>query len=241
VVFAGLGGLLAWGLLLAFHPIFKSTGVMPEAPPAEVAKAEAAQQTATLYNAILVLGWSGALIAGAMAVGEGWARRSCKMACWGFVGCALAGAFFGGVAGWIGHAVYQYARPPGQAAIDLEGTVVVQMTMLAVLGGGIGLTLGSLTGQAGTTVTRLLGGVLAGVFAGMLCPVGTAYLMPVVQTEHIVPEAAGGALLWLGLTGFLLGLIIPGMKMRRTQEAAAAPEPPVTDSALADEAESAGG
>ncbi len=236
VALAAVGSLLAWCLLLAFHPIFVPPNKLIVAEPslAQEAELKAASETATLYNAIVVLGWSGALIAGAMAAGEGWARRSWKTAAWGGLGCALAGAVFGGLAGWIGHSVYQYARPPGEMMIDLEGTVVVQMTMLGALGGGIGLSLGSLTGHAGTTFTRLLGGVLAGVFAGMLYPVGAAYLMPTVQTEHIVPYGGANSLLWLGLTGALLGLIVPGMKMRRTRTAPASPEP-VTESAETEE------
>jgi MFS family permease len=161
-----------------------------------------------------------------MAIGEGLARRSGKTVVLGFIGCALAGAVFGVLAGWAGQSVHQYAKLPNQPTIDLEGTVVVQMTMLAVLCGGIGLALGTLTARAGSAFTHLLGGVLAGVFAGMVYPIAAAYLLPTAQTEHVIPRGTGATLLWFGLTAVLLGLVVPEMKLRRTRpKAPTAPEP----------------
>lgn len=212
-----VGSLFAWALIELFHPVFKVPSELMVERPSQQQEAllAAAEFTTGLYNAALALGVAGAILAGALAMGEGWARRSWKMAIAGFLGCALAGAFFGGLAGWVGHSVFQFAKLPGALAIDLEGTVVVQMTMLAVLGAGIGLVLGSLTGEAGGLFTRVLAGALAGVLAGLVCPFATANLLPAANTENIVPQGKFAALLWLGLTGVLLGLIIPGMKLRR--------------------------
>ncbi len=215
--FAVLAVLIGWALLEAFHPVFAvSPEFISDNPSAEqsLALAEAEVQV-SLYNSVLVLACAGALLAGLLAVGEGLARRSMTMMIAGFIGCALAGAALGGLAGWVGHSVYQSAKLPGQATIDLAGTMVVQMTMLAALGAGVGLTLGSLAGEAGSLCTRIIAGALAGVLAGLVGPFATANLLPAAQTEQVVPRGDFAALLWLGTTGLLLGLIVPGMKLRR--------------------------
>jgi hypothetical protein len=219
VAFGLVGGLVAWGLFQALYPIFTIPAELADIEmPNSKQSAELliAEQEASLFNAVLILGWTGALLAGAMAAGEAWARRSWRMALAGVVGCALAGALSGGVAGWVGHTVYYWLLIPFEGTTSLRGTVVVQMTMLAVLGGGIGLAMGSLTGCARGAWTRLLAGVLAGVFAGMIYPTATAYLFPATHTDYIIPRDDTGALLWLMTTAVLLGFIIPEMKLRRT-------------------------
>ena len=218
ITFAVAGGLAAWGLFLAVYPIFSVPSELAdlEMPNSQqTAELRAAELKAGLSNSLVVLGWIGALLAGAMAVGEAWARRSWRTALAGFPGCALAGALFGAAAGAVGHCVYQLLLIPFEGTTDLGGTVVVQMTMLAVLGGGIGLALGSLTGFARATWTRLLAGVLAGIFAGMVYPVVTAYFIPAVHTDYVIPRDGTGAFIWLMTTAVCLGLIIPEMKMRR--------------------------
>lgn len=236
-IFAAFGALLAWGLLIALYPVFEvpSELFVDQPNAAQAAALQAAQDKISLRNSVFVLGLFGALLAGAMAVGEGWARRSGKMALAGFLGCGLAGALFGGFAAWAGESVCHYARLPGQPTIDLEGTVVVQMTMFAVLGGGVGLALGCLTRHVGSTFSRLLGGVLAGVFAGMVYPIAAAYLLPTAQTEQIIPRGNAATLLWFGTAAIFLGLVVPEMKIRRTPaKAKPEPEPSATSPTAAD-------
>ncbi|NLY02314.1 MAG: hypothetical protein GXY83_40020 [Rhodopirellula sp.] len=231
--FAVVAIFIAWGLLEAFHPVFDVPPELMADNPSLQQSAElaAAELQVNLYNSVLVLGIFAALLAGAMALGEGWARGSWKIAIAGGIGCLLAGAVFGGLAGWVGHNVYQFAKMPGEMTIDLAGSVVVQMTMLAALGAGVGLALGSLAGEAGTIFTRITAGALAGMLAGLLSPFATANLLPAAQTEHLIPRGDAAVLLWLGITGVLLGLIVPGMKIRRKKPAAA---PAVDNLAIAD-------
>ncbi len=228
ITFAVAGALTAWGLFLALYPIFSVPSELAdlEMPNSQqTAELRAAELKAGLSNSLVVLSWIGALLAGAMAVGEAWARRSWRTALAGCLGCAMAGALFGAVAGGIGHCVYHLLLIPFEGTTDLGGTVVVQMTMLAVLGGGIGLALGSLAGFARGTWTRLLAGVLAGIFAGMVYPVVTAYSIPAVHTDYVIPRDGTGAFIWLVITAVCLGLIIPEMKMRRVRKPSLAQDP----------------
>ena len=237
VIFAAIGGLLSWGLLLALYPVFDipSELLTGEASATQVTDLASAEQEVSLYNSVVVLGWFGALLAGSMAVGEGWARRSWKMALAGLLGCGLAGAWFGGLAGWTGESVSQYAKLPGELVIDMEGAVVVQMTMFAVLGGGVGLVLGCLTRRASSTFTHLLGGVLAGMFAGMVYPIAAAYVVPTAQTDRIIPQGNAATLLWFAVVSICLGLIVPEMKLRRTPKTAPSPPEPSATAASAPE------
>ncbi len=222
VTFALAGACLAWGLLLTLPPVFSvpPTEFGPfEQPTAEqAARLREGAARASLGNAVLALAWTGALLAGFMAVGEGVARRSARAALLGLAGCALIGALFGSLAGWAGHSVSQLIRTSPQLVSNLPRIVVVQMTIWAVLGGGVGLALGCLTGCARNGFVLLLGGVLAGAFAGMIYPITAAYLMPTFQTEQMIPQAGAGALLWLGTAAFFLGVVLPEMKTRRIRQ-----------------------
>lgn len=219
VTFALIGGLAAWGLFQVYYPVFTVPAELAniEMPNSrQAAEIRAAEIKAGLLNALLVLGCIGGLVAGTMAIGEAFARRSWRIALVGVVGCAVAGALFGSAAGFVGHSVYHLLLIPFEGATDLQRTVVVQIAMLAVLGGGIGLTLGSLTGFARGAWTRLLGGVLAGIFAGMVYPFVTGYFVPAAHIGYVVPRDSTGALLWLVIIAVFIGVIVPEMTLRRT-------------------------
>ena len=222
ITFALAGSLLAWWLIQTLHPVFAVpdelamllAGYDPLTPE-QFAEWEAARLEVSLYNSLLVLGWSGALLAGALALGEGWARRSWKMALGGCLICTLVGPVFGCLAGWTGHSVYQDLRLQNPQAIGLKGATMVQMAMMAALGAGVGLATGSLTRRISGTLSCLLGGAIAGASAGLVYPITVAFFLPRAQTEHIIPKGSLNALIWLGLIGVLLGLILPGMTARR--------------------------
>lgn len=219
VTFALIGGLAAWGLFQAWYPVFTVPSELAdiEMPNSrQAAELRAAELKADLSNSIFVVGWIGALLGGAMTVGEAWARRSWRLALAGVTGCTLGGALVGALAGWVGHSVYHLLVDPFEGTTDLRGTVFVQVAMLAVLGGGVGLLLGSAIGFARSIWTRLLAGVLAGTFAGMVYPVVTAYFLPAVHTDYVIPRGGTGALLWLVLASLFLGFIVPEMKLRRS-------------------------
>jgi hypothetical protein len=60
----------------------------------------------------------------------------------------------------------------------------------------------------------LVGGLLAGLAAGLVHPILAAQF-PLVQTDVLVPLEPLNRLAWIGTFAVLLGLIIPGIKPPR--------------------------
>ncbi|MDZ7615999.1 MAG: hypothetical protein U1E05_03280 [Patescibacteria group bacterium] len=236
VLFALLGAGAAWGLFQTYHPVFRVPAELAsiEMPNSrQAAEIRAAEIKAGLLNALLVLGWTGALLAGAMAAGQACARRSWRIALFGMIGCGLAGALFGALAGWAGHVVYHLLLIPFEGATDLKRTVVVQAVMLGTLCGGVGLVLGALTGFGRAMWTRLLGGVLAGISAGMVFPFVAGYFFPKTHVGYVLPRDGTGAILWLTVTAICFGLIVPELTLRRTCDARGDDEVPVPEESAA--------
>jgi hypothetical protein len=226
-----LGGAVVWWLVQAYDPVFGLPEEMSQlnmySPAEKLRERDAAQKVADLHNAMAALGLFGMLVGGALALGEGVARRSLKTALAGTVLCASVGALFGSLAGLLGHFAYLYYLPV-QDVSDLAKTIRVQVVMLGVLGGGAGLGLGMLGASRRSVLTCLPAGVLGGVLAGMLYPFLTANFLPVAFTELVIPRGAGNRLLWIGLTAGLLGLTIPGLSLRRGPRKSPAPPDPQT-------------
>ncbi len=221
LTFALIAGLIAWGLFLRFYPIFtvpsELTDIdMPNSQ--QTAALRAAEKKVALTNALAVLAWTGALLAAAMAIGEAWARRSWLVATVGFLAAAVFGALFGGAAAWLGHVIYYLLLIPFEGTTSLQGTVVVQIAMLGVLGGGVGLTVGSLAGFSRSTFGYLLGGAVAGALGGMIYPVAVAFLVPAAHTDYVIPRDAAGALPWLLITALFVGIIVPQMNKGRSSQ-----------------------
>jgi hypothetical protein len=235
---------VAWGLIHSFYPLFAVPDALTKAVYEQMAKQcscdpgstaepdkarqalltasaalqkewQAAEARVDRYNAIAVLGCVGASVAGAMAAGEGWARRCWKPALLGFFGCALVGVGLGGIAGWMGQFVYAVLRDASRTAVDLWGTTLVQTMMLATLGGSVGLALAGLTTRGNGFAACLLGGALAGAMAGLVYPITAAWFFPYAKSELFIPQEDTALFLWLGLTAVLLGAMIPGFRLRR--------------------------
>ena len=218
LLFGLVAAALFWLLLSAAYPVFmipdELAGLPPTAPVEQLQKATAAQQEADVRNHVSVLGAYGVLLGASVAVGEGLARRSLGRILVAGAACVSAGAVFGSLAGGLGHYLFGYCEPLRQFS-PLAKTMVVQGSMLATVGCGLGLALGVLTARVGTAATCLMGGILAGAMAGMLYPMLTAILLPGVLTEILVPVETASQTLWLGLASGLVGLTIPAVARGR--------------------------
>lgn len=211
LLFALVGGGLAWAMLQACDPVFKMPDKydFPMAPPADlVDEVAAAQNMVDLRNRAFACGLLGAMLGAALGAGEGIARRSLKTILLAAVGCGLVAVLFGCAAGIAGHFTY-VSRVAVEERLSLTSTVIVQCALWAPLGAGVGLTLGSLAGRLHTAVGCLIAGLAAGALAGVVYPAAASLLIPASLTDWPVPIGGDTRLLWIACPAVLLGLIIP--------------------------------
>ncbi len=223
LLFGLMAAALSWLLLSAAYPVFVIPDELAVLPPTasveQHEKATAALREADARNDVSFLGAYGVILGALLAIAEGLARRSLGRTLVAGVACVSAGAVFGSLAGGLGHYLFNYCEPLEQLS-PLAKTMIVQGTMLATVGCGLGLALGVLTARVRTAITCLIGGILAGTLAGMLYPMLTAILLPGALTEIVVPVRTGSQMLWLGLASGLVGLTIPAVargRKRRTR------------------------
>jgi hypothetical protein len=210
------GGLLVggifWLVLRAVHPIFE---LPPEAqaiamfPSADsIARHRAAVAQVDLRNTMVVTGMLGGLLAVALASGQVRLCRRAKVAVLGIVVSGLIAAGMGLLAGILGVAANRLAN--SAAAIPTSVAIVgTQGVLLGVMGGGVGLGLGALTGRVGTAARSAAHGLLAGALAGILFPILTAGLLPPANINMPIPGNRFAQLLWIGLACGLIGILTP--------------------------------
>jgi hypothetical protein len=217
-----LAGLLTWGVLQAVFPVFK----LPEelanlptpSPPEKAAEQALAQAVADRYNAILTLAVLGAAAAGFLSAAEAVARHRPLSAFWrGPLGSTVGGVI-GAAAGLIGDGVLAACQST-PALTPLGNTIAVQCTELGVLGLGIGAGVGVAVGSFRLSLHLALGGVLGGVLTGIAYPAIVGYLLPNVQTEHVVPIESNSQLIWLVAASLLMALIMAGLGGRNDRRA----------------------
>jgi len=153
---------------------------------------------------MVALSWLGGLIAGAIAIGEAFARRSPRAV---LLAVPLAAAG-GCAAGWIGSLAYE-AFGIGPLA-SLGDTVKAQAPMLGLLGAGVGLALGGshLSLRGGLALSGA--GLLAGLLASLVYPVAVSVLLPTASTDSLIPQGAVNRLVWIGIAAGLLGATVAG-------------------------------
>jgi hypothetical protein len=215
LLFGLLGGLLAWLVIEAGHPLF---AIPEELLVDRMTIPDALQRPVNRNNTMAALAMLGGAAAVALSVGEGLCRRSWGTALAGGVACAVLGAAFGCLAGYLGFIGLEHyqSRPD---LTELAKTLRVQGGMLAALGGGVGLVLGALLARRlVSTIQCLLAGLLAGALAGMAYPMISAALMPGVITEVVVPIFTPERLLWTCLFSGLLGLTVPAIARKRARK-----------------------
>ena len=211
LLFALVGGGLGWATLEACDPVFR----MPDKyyfemgpPPELVDEVAEAQNVVHLGNRVFACGLVGAMLAAALGIGEGVARRSLKTILLAAVGCGLVAALFGCAAGVAGHFTC-LSRAAVEDRVSVTGTVIIQCALWGPLGAGVGLALGSLAGRLRTAIACLVAGLAAGVLAAGVFPIAASLLLPSSQTDWPVPIGADTRLLWIGCSAVLLGLIVP--------------------------------
>ncbi|MCU0871217.1 MAG: hypothetical protein MUE50_02635 [Pirellulaceae bacterium] len=208
-----LAGLLTWGILQVGFPVFnipKELRDLPSPQPPELAaKAAQASVVAARWNATLLLAILGLSVAGSLAVAESLLRGTAGSAWWrGLLSGVLAG-LCGAVAGLSASLLLKSPQAMGGMS-PLARTISVQCMGLGLLGLGIGLGVGS-TGPWRLLLNAALGGALAGLLVGFLYPTGMGYLLPNVQTEHVVPIDRTSQLIWLVAVSLLIALVITGL------------------------------
>lgn len=215
LLFGLLGGLVAWLVLHAGHPLF----VIPEELViGKMAIPDELKGPVDRNNSMAVLAILGGATAAALAVGEGLCRRSWKTALAAGAGCALVGAAIGCLAGYLGFIGLEHYQTR-QDLTELVKTLRVQSAMLAALGGGVGLGLGALLARRPLAAIQcLVAGLVAGALAGMVYPMTCATLMPGVITEAVVPVFSPERLVWIGLFTGLVGTIIPAIACGRKRK-----------------------
>jgi hypothetical protein len=214
-LFGLLGGLLAWLAIEASHPLF---AIPEELVAGKMNIPDALQRPVNRDNTMSVLAIVGGAAAAALSVGEGLYRGSWRTALAGGAACAVLGAAAGCLAGYLGFTALEHFQPRPDLT-ELAKTLRVQGTMLATLGGGVGLGLGALLARRlVATMQCLVAGLLAGALAGMAYPMICAAFMPAVITEAVVPIFGANRLLWIGLFTGLVGVTIPAIARKRTRK-----------------------
>lgn len=201
-----VSALAVWGLIQRVHPIYK----MPRElnlgmgePDWKVLAHRAEERWIVCRHAMLYAGSLGAVLALALGIGEGVARRSALPAA-----CLLPLGVAGGVlGGFLASLIQDWVRANVGLA-EIRHTLAMQLALCLPLGTAIGWGLGLATQTHAGFLKTLLAGMAAGGLAGVAYPVLTSTLLPGVNTDAILPETAGARMLWLGLLAGLIGLIV---------------------------------
>jgi len=208
-----LAGMLAWLVVQAVHPVFWTTEGVDEVGflPLDV------QWKLDRNNAMFVAALLGGLTGAGLAVSEVLGRQSWRTALAAGAASACVAALLGGLAGYLGHHVFELYKSHAQIT-DLEKAIRVHGVMFATLGCGVGLGAGISLGRSiRIAVFYVLGGLLAGVLAGITYPMIVAMLMPGAMTTVLIPQEIGERLLWFGLFAGLVGAIIPSVARSATK------------------------
>jgi len=205
LLFGVLGGLVAWVAIEMFLPMIK---IPDEITSKMMSVPEPMVQKINLKREIFTLTVIGGLAGLALAVGEGFSRRCWKSAILGGIACAVLGAAFGALAGYVGHVAYLQLKA-SRAMSDLVRTMVVHGSMFAIIGGGVGLALGALlVRRVGATIKCFIAGLLAAVLAVVIYTVLSAVFLPNAITDVVIPLKAAERVLWICLATGLLGLVV---------------------------------
>jgi hypothetical protein len=197
----------------------RTGGLAPLASVEDSIDLETASHRALSNNATLFVTILGVIVGGGLAASEAVARRLGWFILAAVLAGAAVGALFGFLAGLAGNMAFDLHQPIGSLS-PLAKTIRSQTAMLGILGVGIGLSMGLLSGCRRTVLTCGVGGLLAGVLAGIVYPMLAAVCLPTVATELVVPSHRAGRLLWIGVMTGLLGVAIPGVARQRPKRVA---------------------
>jgi hypothetical protein len=224
-----VSAVIVWAIVQVIHPVFRvgkefdvpSIGM----PTAKFQAHRAEQDKVDRRHVSLYVGGLSALIALAMGLREGLAKRAWLMP----IVSALLGAAGGALGGSLGAMILQHVRENiGQA--ELKHLVEAQIAVAAPLGLSIGLGVGLVTRSVATAFKTTLAGLGGGLCAAVIYPVIVSVLLPAASTEVLLPEEASTRLLWLALLSAAVGFAIP-FAGRQRKPVITAHNPPVTTTA----------
>lgn len=209
-----LAALATWGILRATYPVFEVPEELAHlptpAPPGKLAELDEALTIASRKNATYALGLLGLLLGASLAAAEAVSRQTTRTAIPKGLVAGVTGGLAGAFAGFVGSKAFAYL-PYFPHLSPLGTTIAIQIGALGLLGLGIGLGLGLPYARPRLLVNCIVGTVLGGVLAAVIYPAVVGYLLPVADTERIVPGSRGGQLPWLLLTAGLIGLVATGL------------------------------
>ncbi len=217
-VAALLGSVAAWGVWQALDPVF----TMPEelvdlptpVPPDKAAEQDLATATINRHHATLAMAILGALVGGFLATAEAYSRRALQAACWKGPATAALAALLGAGAGLAGSMVLESPDLLGGWS-PLAKTIVVQAVTLGTLGLGIGIATAIPQRTLRLILNSALGGILGGMLAALIYPACVAYLLPVAQTERVMPKETTSRLIWMTMAAGLIGMTLTGVGKRK--------------------------
>jgi len=221
-VFAALlAALLGWGIWQAIGPVFVMPERLTDLPtpvPADLA-AEQDQATAMVNrcNATLAITILAAIVGLFVTTAEAYSRRVLRSSCWKAPIAAVLAASLGAGAGLAGSFVLESPQLLGGWS-PLAKTIMVQATTLGVLGLGVGIGVAVSTGKLRAIMHSATSGMLGGLLAALIYPACVAYLLPVVQTERVMPKDTLSRLIWMTMAGVLIGLVLTGMGKRAVRD-----------------------
>ena len=213
--------LLAWVLLGVSHPLFEAEyqitgGGQPSAEEAQ--RASASQKVANSRNTIWALGLIGAAIGGLTAFGAAVARHSVSRSALGLLAVGVTGAVAGTAVGALLHPFSAWLRESGETD-PMVISLVHETAGWTLLGLAIGLAVGFAVDRP-SAMRFAAGAALGGLLAGLLCTPLTAFFLPLVGTDEIVPPDTVHRFLWLALPSIFIPMfcgIMGGAKHPRKQ------------------------
>jgi len=217
VLAALLAGLLAWGTWRAIGPVFtmpeELTNLPTPVPPDKAAEQDQATAMVNRNNATLALGLLGAIVGLFLATAEAGSRRALKSACWKGPMTAVLAGLAGAGGGLAGSLVLESPELLNDWS-PLARTIAVQGVTLGALGLGVGVGVAVLHGTLRLILLSAAGGILGGLLAALVYPVCVACLMPVAQTECVMPTDTLSCLIWMTAAAVLIAMVLTGLGKR---------------------------
>lgn len=222
-----VGGLM-WLLLMQFEPSHPDR--QPFSMPAEVAaKTEGYvvppkeiqlelqywERRVAIMNDVFFIGLFGLLLASSLGIAHGIYKKSPKAGLITALASGLIACAIGLGAGAAGH--FAFKLLPEKTAWDpLVITIAAQGTMLALLGGGVGLAFALGTRGKYGFFNFVSFGVVSGILSAMAFAVFSSILTPNTDTFGAIPGSIGmGRLLWCVIVGVAVGALIPAAQFKK--------------------------
>jgi hypothetical protein len=212
VVFCALvGGAIAWGALERAYPFYATYEPAVNSAPKPRQPGELDKLDAFFWNMGLTHALVGLALGSCLGMAQGIQRGSVAWMMAGMILGATSGSAAGMAGGIAAHEIFERMG-------RTETTNPVLQAMLAhgvawsIIGFGIGLAAGVVSGNKSVFFHAMAGGVLGGVAAGLVHPPLHTLLFDENDIALRIPAAAASRLLWVCLPAILIGLVMGGLK-----------------------------